>query len=117
MNTKISPLIAATLLASGCATYRPITDMAGVDPARHEADLAQCQQYATQVDPGASAVASAAAGAILGGVLAAILGDHIGMSAAASGLISGTVGAAAGGETQKNIIRRCMSGRGYRVLQ
>ena len=39
---------------AGCATsqYRPIVDLQGADPYLYEEDLADCQSYARQVDPG-----------------------------------------------------------------
>ena len=111
----------ALLLAiclTGCAGYRPIVDMQGVDPNRYYGDLAQCQQYAEQVDVGGSAAGSAAAGAVLGAALGALFGNRqsAGQLGAAYGLIGGAAGAAQGGIDQKQVIRNCMAGRGYRVL-
>jgi len=115
-------MIAVIALAvAGCANtganYRPIVDRPG---ANYEADLAQCQQHAHQV---ASAAESAAVGAIAGAVIGALLGivgDNRGQRSALAGIgaLSGAVGAGAQGETdQRNIIRRCLQGRGYAVLQ
>ena len=61
----------------------------------------------------------AVAGAILGGILAAAAGPGYSRSSTAKvGAVGGAVGAGAQGETdQRNIIRRCLSGRGYKVLQ
>lgn len=112
-------VIVPVMLLSACANYRPIVDMQGVDANRYNADLAQCQQYATQVDPATHAAVGAAGGAILGAALGAIFGNRqtAGQGAAAYGLVGATGGAVHGAESQVDIIRRCMSGRGYRVLQ
>lgn len=113
-----------TLSVGGCANtganYRPIVDNKGVDLNRYESDLRECQSYATQTaSAGESAAAGAAAGAILGAVLAAAAGRGYSRSSTAGvGAVSGAVGAGAEGErNQRNIINRCLAGRGYRVLQ
>ncbi len=120
-------IIAASIasLLTGCATtsgtnYRPIIDTRGVDFNRYEGDLRDCQSYATQTAGAAeSAAAGALAGALLGGVLAAAAGKNYSRTNSARvGAVTGAVGAGVQGETdQRNIIRRCLSGRGYNVLQ
>lgn len=122
-NVVIAAAIASLL--SGCATtsganYRPIIDTRSVDFNRYESDLRDCQSYATQTAGAAeSAAAGALAGALLGGVLAAAAGKNYSRSSSARvGAVTGAVGAGAQGETdQRNIIRRCLAGRGYNVLQ
>lgn len=113
-------LLVALVLLAGCAgpTYRPIIDTQGVDLNRYEADLRDCQAFSTQTaDAGKSAAVGAAAGAVLGSVLAGVSGDNR-KSSAELGAIAGAISGGAGGETnQRNIIRRCLAGRGYRVLQ
>lgn len=112
-------------LLSGCAAtsganYRPIIDTRSVDFNRYESDLRECKSYATQTaGAGETAAAGALAGAVLGGVLAAAAGKNYSRSSTARvGAVTGAVGAGARGETdQRNIIRRCLAGRGYNVLQ
>ena len=128
MNRKIAS-IGATFsiiaLLSGCAAttganYRPIVDTKGVDFNRYEIDLKECQAYATQTaGAGESAAAGAIAGALLGAALAAAAGSRYDRGATARvGAVSGAVGAGVEGEkNQRSIINRCLSGRGYRVLQ
>jgi hypothetical protein len=120
---RSAPLIAVALAALGllssCATYRPIVDMRDVsDRGQYERDLADCQNYAAPVSPGASAGVGALFGAILGAALGAAVGDHeLAREAARFGAVEGAVaGGAAGAGTQVDIIRNCMSGRGYVVL-
>ena len=128
MNRKIASIgvaISIMALLSGCAAttganYRPIIDSKNVDFNRYEADLKECQAYATQT---ASAAESAAAGAIAGALLGAALaaaagGGYSRNSAAGVGAVSGAFGAGVDGErNQRTIINRCLSGRGYKVLQ
>jgi outer membrane lipoprotein SlyB len=112
------------LLFSGCATtganYRPLIDSKGVDFNKFEVDLKECQSYATQTaDAAQSAAVGAVAGALFGAAIAAAGGSRYDRNATARvGAVTGAVGAAAEGETnQRNIIRRCLNGRGYQVLQ
>lgn len=114
-------LYVASML-SGCAgaNYRPIVDTKGVDSAKYEVDLRECQSYATQTaGAGETAAAGAVIGALLGAALAAAAGGGYSRDNSAKvGALSGAVGAGAEGEkSQRDIIRRCMSGRGYNVLR
>ena len=60
----------ATLMATSCANYRPIVDPQTIaDPARYEADLADCQRLAGEIDP----AARGAVGAVLGGLFGAAI--------------------------------------------
>lgn len=110
--------VLAALALSACANYRPVVDMQGVhDTAQYETDLSDCQRYAAGVDPAARGAAGAVIGGLLGAAIGAIAGDvESGMMAGAMAL-GGTAGAVSSGVSdQKDIIRRCMSGRGYAVL-
>ncbi len=117
MQRPITLVVLASFLTA-CTTYRPVIDTQGVDPARYEADLRDCQQYAQQRDPATQAVAGAAIGALLGVALAAAMGSRYSRNTgAAIGAVSGGAsGAAHGAESQIQIVRNCMAGRGYRVL-
>lgn len=120
MKTKSLVVFLVVLVGCAGASYRPIIDTQGVDFNRYENDLRQCQQFATQTgDATQKAAVGAAAGAILGSVLAAAAGGGYDRSATARvGAVTGAVSGGAQGETdQRNIIRRCLAGRGYRVLQ
>lgn len=112
------------LLIVGCAgaNYRPLIDNRGgaVDANRYESDLRECQQYAAQTaGAGDKAVIGAVAGALFGAVLAAAAGSNYDRGATARvGALTGAVGGGAQGENdQRSIIRRCLAGRGYSVLQ
>ena len=109
---------------AGCAgptgaNYRPIADTKGVDLNRYEADLRDCQAYATQTaGAGESAATGAVAGALFGAILGAAAGVKNNNRTAAVGAVTGAASAGVEGEkNQRNIIRNCMGGRGYKVLQ
>lgn len=123
MHDVAAGLCAVALTLTGCAAtgenYRPIVDTKNAS-GNYENDLRECQQFATQTaGAGQSAATGAVAGAVFGALLAAAAGGGYSRSnSAAVGGITGGVAAGAGGETnQRNIIRRCLAGRGYNVLQ
>jgi len=111
------------VLTTGCASYRPIVDMQGVNSVQYEQDLRDCQNYVKQVSPATSSIVGGAiggAGALLGLVVGSYFGragEFAGMGAAVGGTSGGMSRAAEGARSQMDIIRRCMAGRGYRVLQ
>ena len=120
MKTNACIGLCAVLLLDGCASYRPLVDARSVSSSQqYEQDLRQCQHYAAQVRPGQSAAAGALFGALLGAAISGALGgdryptEHI----AAAGAVQGAANGAAGGaDAQVQIIRNCMSNRGYSVL-
>jgi outer membrane lipoprotein SlyB len=112
--------IAATLLVlAGCTTTDEIIiDQKGVNMSSYEKDLAECKTYAASVKTGEKTAKGAASGAVVGGLIGAITG---GGSGAAQGAGVGAVGGGARGaiegeETEVQVVKRCLSGRGYRVL-
>lgn len=108
----------------GCASsYEPIIDTKDVDQARYQADLAECRQYAEQVDVGTSAGAGAGIGAAIGAATGAAVGaitGSPGTGAAVGAAGGGTSGLFGGGlrgvEKERQVIRNCLRGRGYNVL-
>lgn len=116
-------LIAVALVAAlaGCATtpngYRPVVDH-GQSSGNYEQDLAECQQIATQR---ASQAQSAGAGALIGALFGAALGAAVGLDSSGVGrmaAVGGVHGVAAGAtdSTQRDIVTRCVSGRGWNVV-
>lgn len=113
-------MLGLALVVSGCATYRPVIDTKNVDMSKFERDLGECQQYAQQVaGPGTGAAVGAGAVAALGFLMATVAGRRFDAGATARvGAVAGAAGGAAGGaENEMNVIRRCVQGRGYNVLQ
>jgi len=109
---------------AGCAdTYRPIVDSQGVNQAEYERDLAECREYARRVDPAGSAAEGGLLGGAVGAAVGAVVGaltGNVGRGAAigaAGGATGGVLrGGIRGGARQKRVLRRCLRGRGYRVL-
>ena len=112
--------LSAALTLSGCAsTYRPIVDPTGsANPGKYEQDLAECRNFA---GGDAAPVVVSVIGGVIGlafGALAVagsgISGHSVQRFGAAIGAVSAGLGAV---KQQKQIVARCMSGRGYSVLE
>jgi outer membrane lipoprotein SlyB len=123
MKKTIALLLSVSMVAAGCAhtgaDYRPIVDMQGRDYAKYEQDLRECQAYSAQAaGAGEQAAVGAVGGALFGTILAAVAGRGYSRNTAAGlGAVTGAAGGAASGERdQRNIIRTCLSNRGYSVL-
>ncbi len=100
--------------------YRPIVDTEGVDPEHYECDLADCQSYAARINPAANAAGGAVAGALLGAAIGALFGDRSSFARYGAGVGAVQGGVSAGAESvaaRANVVRNCMAGRGYRVLE
>jgi outer membrane lipoprotein SlyB len=125
MKMKRLFLLAVILFLSGCAGYRPVVDVSGIEPARYEWDLADCQKYADQISPAGEGAAGAVIGGVVGGLIGLAVGvafgvnpgEMAGFGAAVGGVHGATSGAAGGARGQMDIIRNCLVGRGYRVLR
>jgi len=97
---------------------RPIVDTKGVDPDVYEADLQECYVFADDVQAGRKVVAGAATGAVVGGVIGAAAGNsETAKRAAGVGAASGTLsGASSAMQERHRVVRNCLKGRGYLVL-
>lgn len=116
--TVITLALALVGCANTGANYTPMIDT-GSRIGVYEQDLAECQDYARRVG-GASegAAAGAFVGAIFGLLLNAAAGGGNSGALAGVGALSGAAqGASQGEASQRDIIVRCMSGRGYQVLR
>lgn len=111
-------LVLLSVALTGCGAWRPIIDPVAGSSANYEMDLAQCRQLASANNStAANAAVSAAVGAGLMAAFSAILGGgHTSRWAGAGAVAGGAQGAGAGVQEQRVIIRNCMIGRGYRVL-
>jgi uncharacterized protein YcfJ len=106
------------LLTACTTTDEIIIDPKGVNMSTYEQDKAECQSYASGVKSGEKTVKGAGSGAVVGGLIGAITG---GASGAARGAGVGAVGGGAKGaseaeQSEIQVVKRCLSGRGYRVL-
>ena len=121
---KLLNLMLITLFLISCASVEgltgsnPIIDTLGVNLAQYNRDLAECQQYANEVEIAQKAAVGAASGAAAGGVFGAVLGNSEtakrGTGLGAVG--GGTRGVREGIRERDRVIKRCLIGRGYRVL-
>ncbi len=115
---KHAAILMAMLTLSGCAsTYRPVVDPT-IGRDNYEQDLLDCRKLAGDD-------ARAGVGAVIGGLAGAAIStlafvgsglraDHVHRGMAAVGAIAGGLGAMKG---QRDVIARCMAGRGYSVLE
>jgi hypothetical protein len=109
-------ILAVAVLIGACASHpEPIIDMKGVDAATMQADWGECESYANQVVIGKGAAKGAAGGAVVGAATGAISGDA--QAGAGYGAIWGATRSTLEGDREKQMVfKRCMRGRGYRVL-
>lgn len=122
-NLSIIPLLAVLYGCSGQPLTnefhnKVIVDMAGVNPVQYQKDLKECQGYAAQVTTSDKVIAGAATGGALGGLIGAAVGNS---STAKKGAGAGAVTGGARGafnsyEEKSRVIRNCLLGRGYSVL-
>lgn len=118
-NPITAGLIVAGLSISACASHpEPIIDMQGVDRQQFAEDWSECETYAKEVDVKEGVAKGAGVGAAIGAAAGAIGGNSHDVSegAAYGGLYGGTRSGLQGSREQQLVFKRCMRGRGYRVL-
>ena len=123
INKKFLSLSIVTLLVA-CSNmgsqYVPVVDKKGIDENQYQQDLAECQNLSTETEAsGANGAKKAAGGAAVGALLGLVSGGNstnIAQAAGIGGVIGGASGLYSGNSEKQNIIRRCLSGRGYKVL-
>lgn len=121
---NIAAGLCLALALTGCAThetYHPVIDrQAGYDAAKYQKDLRQCRRYAAQVNPQSEMIAGAIGGALLTAASVALTmdtGDYLSRSAGVGAFAGALGGAGKAANTQRAVIQRCLSGRGYSVLR
>lgn len=118
---KLSPalLLVATAALCGCAAHpEPIIDMQGVDEAQFERDWNDCAAYSREVNVAGGTARGAGLGAVVGAAAGAIRGDssRVAESAGYGALYGGTRSGIGADRESQMVFKRCMRGRGYRVL-
>lgn len=116
---RVALALTLATVAACTTTDEIIIDEKGVNMVAYEQDLAECREYSQQVQKGEKAARGAASGAVVGGLIGAIGGDS--RSAAARGAGVGAVSGGAKGVSQGEreevqVVKQCLRGRGYRVL-
>jgi outer membrane lipoprotein SlyB len=116
MLNRIAAMLATALLGVGCASHpEPIVDPHGINMANYEDDLADCQGYGSQVRIEKGVAKGAAAGGAVGAASGAILGD-IGTGAGLGAVGGAARSAQIGAREKSHVVKNCLRGRGYRVL-
>ena len=109
-------LATSALIFSACASHPdPIIDSRGVNMAQYEADLAECKSFADEISVTEGTAKGAAVGAVVGAAAGAISGDT-GRGAGYGGISGGTRSGLKNQGEKERVVKRCISGRGYRVL-
>ena len=104
------------VFTGGCASHpEPIIDMQGVDPVAIQVDWDECEGYSEEVIVARGMARGAAGGAVAGAAGGAIGGDA-GSGAGYGAVIGATRSAIEGDREKSRVFKRCMAGRGYRVL-
>ena len=113
---KYVTLALALLVLGACTTTDEIIiDKKGVDMARYDQDLAECRAYSDEVKTGKKVATGAASGAVVGGLIGAITGDAA--KAAGVGAVGGGArGASEGSRDEVQVVKNCLRGRGYKIL-
>tara|TARA_B110000483_G_scaffold206028_1_gene250083 strand:+ start:560 stop:1012 length:453 start_codon:yes stop_codon:yes gene_type:complete len=95
-----------------------IIDRQFVDQSQYAIDLAECQRYAEQVPMAEQVTQGTVAGAAVGGAVGAVVGDSdtAKRSAGAGAVLGGVESYQRANREKHQVLRRCMEGRGYRVL-
>ncbi len=118
MRRSTTILAGAVALATvaGCAAHPdPIVDMQGVNESQLARDWEECEAYAQQVRIEQGAAKGAAGGAIIGAAAGAISGDA-GQGAGYGAIYGGTRSGLDADRDKQMVFKRCLRGRGYRVL-
>ncbi|WP_297186013.1 glycine zipper family protein [uncultured Porticoccus sp.] len=124
---RLPLILLLSVIAAGCSSQRQsgygasdgiIIDTQGVDMSYYRADLDNCQRYAAEVPVAERTATSAAGGAVVGGVVGAIVGDSgTAKKGAGVGAVTGAIkGVSSGSAERKRVVKNCLRGRGYRVL-
>jgi len=118
MQRAAFTVIGLFLLSACTTTDEIIIDKKGVSMAAYEQDLAECQSYSEEVRTGEKAARGAASGAVVGGLIGAAVGDSrdVQRGAGAGAVTGGAKGIAQGERDEVQVVKQCLRGRGYRVL-
>tara|TARA_Y200000002_G_C22323471_1_gene513581 strand:+ start:30 stop:401 length:372 start_codon:yes stop_codon:yes gene_type:complete len=121
---RVVLLLSLSLWFTGCAINRsfidePIIDRKGVDMSRYYTDKAECQAYSDEVRIGEKVARGAVGGAVVGGAIGAIVNrgpDSAERGAGVGAVTGGVRGAQEGVRESERVVKQCLRGRGYRVL-
>jgi outer membrane lipoprotein SlyB len=114
-------LLASLTLATqlvGCAAHPdPIIDTKGVDPDAMAQDWEECEAYTEEISIAQGTAKGAGLGAAIGAVVGSIGGGgDVAEDAAYGAVYGGTDSGLEADRDKQAVFKRCMRGRGYRVL-
>ena len=120
---KVVTIAVAAVILAGCAapmhSYQPLVD-GDTTSTQYQRDLEECRAYAmTKPSAENSAAVGAIVGALAGVALLALGGGRGGWGnevAAVGAAMGGVQGYNEGAQGQQNVVKRCLAGRGHRVL-
>lgn len=96
----------------------PIVDPRGLNMAQYDQDLLECQLISEQVNIAEDVAVGAVVGGAVGGAIGAAVGnsDTAKRGAGAGAILGGVRETGQGLREKERVVRRCLIGRGYRVL-
>jgi len=104
------------VMVAGCAAHPdPIVDTKGVDMDAYATDWDECEEYTEQILIANGMIKGTIAGGAVGAIDGAIWGD-VSRGAARGALWGGTISGLDADEARQMVFKRCLSGRGYKVL-
>ncbi len=114
---KIALRLSLVLLLVACASSsEPIIDTKNVDMTMYEQDLAECKSYSEQVDTKTGVAKGAAGGGAVGGAVGGIAGGSVGKGVGIGAVLGAAKSANRASDAKSSVVKRCLRGRGYKVL-
>jgi len=116
-STRALIMTMALIVIAGCAAHPdPIIDMQGVnDMEKFDQDWGDCESYTEEIAIEKGVAKGAALGTVVGAAAGAIDGDA-GEGAGYGAIYGGTRSGLSADREKQKVFKRCMRGRGYRVL-
>ena len=112
----VGTAILYVILVGGCSSHpEPIIDMQGVNESALAADRVDCEEYSDEVIIAKGAARGAAGGAVAGAAAGAI-GGSVSSGAGYGAIWGATRSSSQGAREKEQVFKRCLRGRGYRVL-
>ena len=112
----LATFVFSAIAATGCAAHPdPIIDTKGVNSDALAQDWDECEVYTDEIIVAHGVAKGTTAGAAVGAVAGTINGD-VSRGAANGALYGGTRSALDADRAKQRVFKRCLAGRGYRVL-
>jgi len=111
-------MVSVAVAIFACTTTNEIIiDERRSNMVNYDRDLAECEAYSEQVPIGEKAARGAGSGAAVGGAIGAISDRHDAGEGAGIGAVTGGAAGINRGQQEKvRVVKNCLRGRGYAVL-